>query len=302
MLATQHTTINNTTTITASEVTHVLDTPEVSKLAVSFNVKDGTSSVEDSELFTSILKNIDELDSLGSITPKASLAMRFLINRMKNYHSKVNTEDYNVVQSSNFLVYIPPKCRKYFINIAYHQETGKDSGKLISLWSWYSGKDVETGRPSYVYIVSNESYSRMNDSFRTVESELSHLKFQIENWNRLSKDALEMGNESLSNTYLNKVNELTVLKRSKMEQYVASVFNNLSFFDTLIDGKKHVISLAKRFVTFKDPRTSRNGGSKRVNKVVDTAEEIGMDDTTEDHGWSRNNDWSEDVQETVTGN
>lgn len=285
MLAEQYTTINNTTAITASEVTHVLDTPEVSNLAVSFDVKDGTSSVEDPELFTSILKKfIDELDRTKTITPKASLAMRFLINRMKNYHSKVNTEDYNVVRSSNFLVYIPPKCRKYFTNIAYHQETGKDSRKLISLWSWYSGKDVETGRPSYVYIVSNESYSRMNDSFRTVESELSHLKFQIENWSRLSKDALEMGNESLSNTYLNKVNELTVLKRSKMEQYVASVFNNLSFFDTLSEGKKHVISLAKRFVTFKDPRTSRNGGSKRVNKVVDTTDENEVDTTTEDHG------------------
>lgn len=268
MLTTNHN-ILNTITTPSNEI--------ISKTSDLIYIKN--ESQTESELFTSIINNINCLESSNYISNKSALIQKFLINRMKNYHSKINYKDYNVVQSSKFLFYIPPKCRKYFTNIAYHQEITDNSGSLTSLWSWYSGKDSESGISSYIYIVSHESFSKMNDNFKIFKLSILKLNLQIDNLNKCQES-----NSDIDPDIELKIHNLKSQIQSKMEEYVALVFNNLSFFDTLNDAKKKVISLSNRFVIFRDPRNSRHLSGK-FN--LPNRKENKIEDVNNENGWTR---------------
>lgn len=179
-------------------------------------------------------------------------AMSNLFNIVKGYAFKVPLDNLLVHYDANFVEYVHPKSRRYFTLLAKYDvdetTTTVRTGcrrHIMSLWSWYTGKS-STGRPTFMYICTNEEYGDTDpvvDSCVHLDNQLGTL-YELE----MLRDAAPLGQDKVdaSRAY----SSLATQIREHMDGNVCQTFTRLEFFDTFKAAKAFIVSRAVVWVEF----------------------------------------------------
>lgn len=208
--------------------------------------------------FDNILLSIEQLYSIGHITENIYTAQKFILNRMRYYHTKILPETYLIFNYSMFLNYIPKECRRFFLRITPSNEK-KRRGALseLCLWSWFSG--FETTKKSNIYIVSEEPYNEMGKLVSTEKTEqLRDISYEIYTREKIMKEK-----ENPTEREIAIIDHLKEQRVKLMCNYIFSVFTSLTFFNTLKEAKDFIISKSNCYVFFKNPVKAREEQKSR---------------------------------------
>ena len=198
-------------------------------------------------------------------TANIGIAMEFLWNMMKDYGKIVSLNLIAPARNCDFISQVNPKSKRFFTEIAKSCD-GSWQGNILSMWSWYRGKDAN-GRSIYTYICTYEGYGSCSycDSLESNKSDLFWMRVSLEemrcslNGNKKDLDVdgdtqivdplSEEEKQKLRIDISSKVDEI----REMITNNVCDNFKSLHFFETFGEAKKFIIDRAEERVEFKKP-------------------------------------------------